>query len=47
MTYLQQFMESQEAAERQHRAEVVRALAESWNAKAKPLADRLRSEAGR
>lgn len=44
---LRKLMESQEAAERQHKAEVARALVESWNAKAKIMADRLLSEAGR
>jgi hypothetical protein len=41
------FQKLAEAAERRHRAELARILAESWNDKAKALADRLLSEAGR
>lgn len=44
---LQELERSQEAAERHYIAEMARVLAESWNAKAKALADRLRSETGR
>lgn len=47
MTTLEKFAEMQKAVEREYRIETVRVLVEAWNARAKVLADRLLSEAGR
>lgn len=47
VTYFEMLPEAQRAAERHHRAQVARAIVESWNARAQLMAARLLDEAGR